>query len=94
MLAFAVTVHLATIVYAVRGGLTAGEVLARTATSWYLAFYVVFVRRSRCMRRSACAMCCANGRRGAGRSLDAALALFALVLLALGLRAVLALYLA
>ena len=30
VLAFFVTVHLATILYAVRGGLTAGEVLART----------------------------------------------------------------
>ena len=33
VLAFAVTVHLATILYAVRGGLTAGEVLGRTRGS-------------------------------------------------------------
>ena len=44
MLAFAVTVHLATILYAVRGGLTAGEVLARTRDNhWFFAFYVLFV---------------------------------------------------
>jgi fumarate reductase subunit C len=44
VLAFAVTVHLITILYAVRGGLTAGEVLARTrGNGWFLAFYVVFV---------------------------------------------------
>ena len=44
VLALAVAVHLATIVYAVRGGLTAGEILARTeGNAAYLAFYVVFV---------------------------------------------------
>jgi succinate dehydrogenase hydrophobic anchor subunit len=44
VLAFAVTVHLATILYAVRGGLTAGEVLGRTrGNGWFLAFYVLFV---------------------------------------------------
>ena len=44
VLAFAVTVHLVTILYAVRGGLTAGEVLERTRDNhWFFAFYVVFV---------------------------------------------------
>ncbi len=44
LLAFAVVLHLATILYAVRGGLTAGEVLARTqGNRWFLAFYLVFV---------------------------------------------------
>ena len=45
------------------------------------------------MRRSACATSCANGRPGSGRSLDVALALFALLLLALGFRAAVAVYL-
>ena len=45
------------------------------------------------MRRSACATSCANGRRWHGRSLDVALALFALLLLVLGVRAALAVYL-
>jgi succinate dehydrogenase subunit C len=44
VLALCVVVHLATIVYAVRGGLSAGEILARTRGSiaWG-AFYSVFV---------------------------------------------------
>ena len=44
LLALCVTVHLFTIVYAVRGGLTAAEIFARTRGSagWF-AFYTVFV---------------------------------------------------
>ena len=44
VLAICVAVHLVTIVYAVRGGLTAGEILARTRGSvGWAAFYGVFV---------------------------------------------------
>ena len=44
VLALCVTVHLATIVYAVRGGLTAAEIFARTrGSAAWLAFYTVFV---------------------------------------------------
>ena len=44
VLAVCVTVHLITIVYAVRGGLTAAEIFARTRGSvGWLAFYSVFV---------------------------------------------------
>jgi fumarate reductase subunit C len=95
VLAFAVTVHLATIVYAVRGGLTAGEILARTQRNgWFLALYAVFVL--------AVAIHAPIGLRNIvrewtvwrGRSLDGALALFALLLVALGLTAAFALYLA
>jgi fumarate reductase subunit C len=43
-LAFCVVVHLATIIYAVRGGLSAGDILARTRGSIaWAAFYGVFV---------------------------------------------------
>jgi fumarate reductase subunit C len=44
VLALCVVVHLATMIYAVRGGLTAAEILERTrgSTAW-LAFYVIFV---------------------------------------------------
>ncbi len=44
VLAFCVAVHLATIVYAVRGGLTAAEILERTrgSAAWAM-FYVIFV---------------------------------------------------
>ena len=39
-----VAVHLATMIYAVRGGVTAAEILARTQGSIaWLAFYAVFV---------------------------------------------------
>jgi len=44
VLAFCVLAHLATILYAVRGGLTGGEILARTQGSVALAaFYFLFV---------------------------------------------------
>ena len=44
VLAFCVLVHLATIIYAVRGGLSAAEILGRTrgSVAW-AAFYVIFV---------------------------------------------------
>ena len=44
VLAFCVLVHLATIIYAVRGGLSAAEILARTrgSVAWGL-FYSTFV---------------------------------------------------
>jgi fumarate reductase subunit C len=44
VLALCVLVHLATIIYAVRGGLTAGEILARTRGSvLFGAFYAIFI---------------------------------------------------
>ena len=44
VLAFCVLVHLATIIYAVQGGLTATEILGRTRGSLaWGAFYAVFV---------------------------------------------------
>ena len=44
VLALCVLVHLATIIYAVRGGLTAAEILSRTqgSVAWF-AFYALFV---------------------------------------------------
>ena len=44
VLALCVLVHLATVIYAVRGGLTAAEILQRTRGSFgWLAFYSLFV---------------------------------------------------
>jgi len=44
VLALCVTVHLVTIIYAVRGGLTAADIFARTrGSAGWLAFYTVFV---------------------------------------------------
>lgn len=44
VLALCVLVHLAVMVYAVRGGLSGAEILARTRGSWsFAAFYSLFV---------------------------------------------------
>jgi fumarate reductase subunit C len=44
VLAFCVMVHLATIIYAVQGGLSAAEILGRTrGNAAWLAFYALFV---------------------------------------------------
>lgn len=89
VLAVCVTVHLATVIYAVRGGLTAAEILERTRGSkgWAL-FYVVFV--------VAVAVHAPIGLRTIlremtiwrGPSLDAATALASVLLIVLGWRAV------
>ena len=93
-LAFAVAVHLATILYVVRGGLTAGEILSRThGNPAFLVFYGLFV--------IAVAVHAPIGIRNVirewlgwkGRAADAALLIFAIVLLGLGFRAVAAVYL-
>jgi fumarate reductase subunit C len=93
VLALAVAVHLGTILYAIRGGLTAGEILARThGNVAFMLFYSVFV--------IAVAIHAPIGLRSIirewtpwrGRSLDTALVLFSLLLLALGFRAVYAVY--
>jgi len=93
VLTFAVAVHLATILYAIRGGLTAGEILARTHGSLaFFAFYSLFV--------VAVAFHAPIGLRNVirewtpwrGGSLDLALAMFAVMLLVLGFRAVVAVY--
>ena len=94
-LVLAVAIHLATILYAIRGGLTAGEILARTQGNvGFLAYYSLFV--------IAVAVHAPIGLRNVlrewlgwrGLSCDGALLLFALVLAGLGLRAVTALYVA
>ena len=44
VLALCVVVHLATLIYAVQGGLTAAEILGRTrGSAAWLAFYSVFI---------------------------------------------------
>jgi fumarate reductase subunit C len=88
VLAVCVAVHLATIVYAVRGGLSAAEILGRTQGSigWF-AFYGLFV--------IAVAVHAPLGLRAIvremtawrGASLEIAMALFALLLVAMGWRA-------
>lgn len=89
LLAPLLLVHLAVIVTAVRGGLSAAEILARTQGSAFWAlFYGLFVL--------AVAVHAPIGLRNVlrewtpwrGRGLDWAMAAFAAVLLVLGLRAV------
>ena len=93
VLALAVAIHLGTILYATRGGLTAAEILARThGNAAFALFYGLFVL--------AVAIHAPIGLRNIlrewtpwqGRSLDVALSLFSLLLLVLGLRAVIAVY--
>jgi fumarate reductase subunit C len=93
VMGLAVAIHLGTILYAVRGGLTAAGILARTHGNIAFAlFYSVFV--------IAVAVHAPIGLRNVlrewtpwrGRSLDFALVLFSLLLLVLGLRAVFAVF--
>ncbi|HJU23551.1 MAG TPA: succinate dehydrogenase [Casimicrobiaceae bacterium] len=92
VLAFCVLVHLATIIYAMRHGLTAQTIVARMHASLvWPAFYALFVL--------ACAVHAPLGLRAIadewlafrGRAADVVLALFALVLLGGGLYAVISL---
>jgi fumarate reductase subunit C len=93
VLALAVMVHLVTIVYAVRGGLTAAEVLGRLQGNvGWLIFYVVFV--------AAAAVHAPIGLRGILAEMTPLRAplvgllvtVFGVLLAALGWRAVFALY--
>lgn len=89
VLAPLVLIHLATMVYAIRGGLTAAEILGRTeGSAFWMAFYGLFV--------IAAAVHGAIGLRGIvremtpwrGRSLNLAAAAFCVLVLTLGIRAV------
>ena len=95
VLALAVAIHLATIIYAARAGMTAADVLSRThGNKTFLIVYLTFV--------IAVAVHAPIGLRNVlrewtawrGRSLDVALAACALLLLALGLRAAVAVFVA
>jgi fumarate reductase subunit C len=93
VLALCVTVHLVTIIYAVRGGLTAAEIFARTRGSvGWLAFYTVFVLAAAVHAPIGLRPICTEWLRWRGRSRDVALAAFAIVLLGMGLRAVIAVF--
>jgi fumarate reductase subunit C len=93
VLALCVTVHLVTIVYAVRGGLTAAEIFGRTrGSAGWLAFYTVFVL--------ACAVHAPIGLRPVltewlgwrGRTREAFVLAFGVLIVWLGMRAVLAVF--
>lgn len=94
VLAIAVAVHLATILYAVRTGLTAEAILDRTRENvWFLTFYIVFVLAIAVHAPIGLRNVVREWTKWRGVSLDIALAAFALLLVALGVRAALAVYL-
>jgi fumarate reductase subunit C len=93
VLAVCVVVHLATIVYAVRGGLSAAEILSRTrGNAGWLAFYGLFVTAVAIHAPIGLRSIFAEWLGWRGRSLEIAAALFAAFLLGAGLRTVLGLY--
>jgi len=86
VLALAVTVHLGTILYAVRGGLTAGEILGRTRGSIaFMLLYLVFVVAVAVHAPIGLRTVLREWTPWRGPSLDLALGGFALLLLGLGL---------
>ncbi len=89
VLALCVLVHLATMIVAVRGGLSAAEILARTRGSlaWAL-FYAVFVVAVAVHAPIGVRTVLAETARGGGRLLDIAAIAFGVLLLAAGWRAV------
>jgi fumarate reductase subunit C len=93
VLALCVVVHLATLVYAVRGGLSAAEILARTRGSFgWLAFYALFVLAVTVHVPIGLRAPLAEWLGWRGRSRDLALVVFAMALAWLGMRAVFAVF--
>jgi len=89
LLALCVVVHLATIIIAVRGGLSAAEILGRTRGSMgWAAFYVVFVLMVSIHAPIGLRTVASEWLGWRGRGADAACALVAIALFALGMRAV------
>jgi len=89
VLALCVTVHLATIIYAVQGGLSAAEILARTrGNAGWFAFYSVFVLAVTVHVPIGLRSVCSEWLRWRGRSRDLALLLFAAFLAWAGMRTV------
>ena len=94
VLAACVGVHLATIIYAVQGGLTATEILARTrGNAAWLAFYALFVLAVTVHAPIGLRAVLGEWLGWHGRSRDLALLLFAAFLAWAGTRAVLGVFL-
>jgi fumarate reductase subunit C len=93
VLALCVVVHLATMIYAIRGGLSAAEILSRTRGSiGWLAFYSIFVLAIAVHAPIGLRPVLAEWLGWRGGSRDAALAALALALAALGMRAVIGVF--
>jgi succinate dehydrogenase subunit C len=93
LLALCVLVHLVTIIYAVQGGLSAAEILGRTrGNAAWLAFYSIFVLGVAVHAPIGLRSVFIEWLGWRGKSRDVALVLFSFLLLAMGMRAVLALF--
>jgi fumarate reductase subunit C len=93
VLAACVLVHLATIMLAVRGGLGAGEILARTQGNWTFGlFYLVFVVAVAVHAPIGLARIAEEWLGLRSRASNLLATLFAAILLVLGLRAVWAVF--
>ena len=89
MLALCVVVHLATIIYAVQGGLTAAEIFGRTRGNFaWLAFYSIFVLAVSVHAPIGLRTIFIEWLGWRGRSRDAVLLLFAALLAWMGMQAV------
>jgi fumarate reductase subunit C len=89
VLAFCVVVHLAGIVYAVRGGLSAAEILGRTRGSWgFAVFYAVFVVACAVHAPIGIANVVAEATGARGRVAGVVAQVFCALILVLGLRAI------
>ena len=94
VLALCVVVHLATMIYAIRGGLSAAEILARTrGNAGWLAFYSVFVLAVTVHAPIGLRPVLGEWLRWRGASRDVVLAALALLLAVFGMRAVLGVFL-
>jgi fumarate reductase subunit C len=93
VLAVCVLVHLATIIYAVQGGLSAAEILGRTRgnAAWF-AFYSIFVLGVAVHAPIGLRSVFIEWLGWRGKSRDGVLLVFSAILLAMGMRAVLALF--
>ena len=94
VLAVCVAVHLATMIYAIRGGLTAAEILSRTQGNLgWLAFYSVFVLAVSVHAPIGLRAILIEWLRWRGASREVAVAVFGGLLLWTGMRAVLGVFL-
>jgi fumarate reductase subunit C len=88
VLAVAVAVHLATILYAAQHGLTAGAILSRTRGNFlFLTFYVLFVLAAAVHAPIGLRTVLREWAGWSGRGVDVALAAFACIIAILGWRA-------
>jgi fumarate reductase subunit C len=93
ILAGAVAVHLATILYAVHHGLSAAAILERTRGNWaWLLFYILFAAAAALHGSVGLRTIVTETTRWRGRGLDAATALVAVLLTGAGVRAAIGLF--